>query len=78
MLTNELASLETRFEAVQKGEMAALNAELTKAKARPLVVAEVEDAPDMAGGDGDVRALAGWKFSLRAITPVKAAADERD
>ena len=78
VLTNELASLETRFEAVQKGEMAALNAELTKAKARPLQVAGVEDTPELAGADGDVRALAGWKFSLRAITPVKASSDERD
>ena len=76
LLDGQLTDLEKRFDALAKGDLVKVNSDLEKAKARPITVAAASPDATDAGGSQSVAALAGWKFSLRTITPV--ATQERD
>ncbi len=78
VLDGQLTDLEKRFAAFSADDLAAVNRDLTKAKVSPIDVAVAETAPSGAGGAKALGRLEGWRFSLRAITPVAQEADDRD
>ncbi len=73
VLDAQLVDLEARFSALAKGDLARVNADLIKAKRPPIVLPDAPAANTSAGGAAAMGQMDGWRFSLRNISPVKAA-----
>ncbi|MDQ2860333.1 MAG: sialidase [Pseudomonadota bacterium] len=79
VLSNQLAGIAGRFDALASSDLAARNRDLTDRKLPPIdVPAAAPVAPGASGGGNPAKALAGYAFSLHPTAMATQAAAERD